>query len=364
MADTIFTTSNALTWKLFSKELFVEAKKRCVVMKFVGTDASSMIQILDETQKHPGDKITYGLRMQLTGDGVAGESLLDGNEEALTFFSDALLVDQIRWGVRITGNMTQQRVAYNLREQAKSGLADWISSRFDRVFFNQLAGNANVSRNPSLLYSGQNALIAPSTANQIFAGSATSEATLTSTMTMTLPLLNQAVLLAKTLTPAIRPIRLKGGEYYVAFLHPLQIKALRNSVSSNDWNAIYQSAMQGGAINNNPIFTGAAGLYNGVIIHEDANVVYGDNTQNLVFTDLGAPATGTTNVARALFCGAQAGVIAFGRGYDWPHKFKWVEDAKDYENQVGVSIGTVYGMKKSVFNSKDFATVVMSTWAQ
>ena len=363
MADTIFTTSNALTWKLYSRELFVEAKKRCVVMKFVGRDSSSMIQMLDETQKHPGDQITYGLRMQMTGDGIAGESILDGNEEALVFYSDQLKIDQMRWGVRINGNMTQQRVAYNLREQAKSGLADWISSRFDTVFFNTLCGNTGVTRNPSNLYSGFNSLVAPTSTHQIYAGTATSEATLTSSMVFTLPMLNQAVYLAKTLTPAIRPIKLKGGEYYVAFLHPLQVKALRNSTSSNDWNAIYQSAIQGGAINNNPIFTGAIGMYNGVILHEDARVCYGDNTQNTLGTDLGAAATGTTSVARALFCGAQSGVIGFGRGYDWPHKFKWVEDTKDYENQVGIAIGTVYGMKKSVFNSTDFATIVMSTWA-
>lgn len=370
MADTIFTTSNALTWKLYSKELFVEAKKRTVLMKFVGRDSSAMIQILDETQKHPGDAITYGLRMQLKGNGVAGDGVLDGQEEPLAFYSDQLLINQIRWGVRINGNMSQQRVAYNLREQAKSGLADWISTRFDVSFFNQLSGNVNVTNNPSSLFSGMNSITAPDAAHFQFAGSATTEATLTNSMVMTLPLINSLVTSAKTLTPVIRPIRLKGGEYYVMMLHPLQVKALRNSVSSNDWNAIYQSAMQGGAINNNPIFTGAVGLYNGVILHEDANTVYGDNTQNFRGTDLGAPATGTSNVARALFCGAQAGTIAFGRGYDWPHKFKWVEDSKDYENQVGVSLATVFGMKKATFagagapTQTDFATIVLSTWAQ
>lgn len=365
MADTIFTSGNALTWKLYSKELFVEAKKRCVLMKFVGKDSSAAIQMFDEMNKHPGDQVTYGLRMQLNGDGIAGDAQLDGNEEAMNFYSTSFIIDQMRWGVKIVGNMSQQRVAYNLREQAKSGLADWISTRFDVDFFNQLAGNTTVSRNPSSLYSGMNSLVAPSAtqSRQIFAGTATTEATLTSAMTFTLPLINSLVVNARTTTPAIRPVRVKGGEYYLLFLHPLQVKALRNSTSSNDWNAIYQSAMQGGAISNNPIFTGAIGLYNGVILHEDANCVYGDVTQNTRGTDLGAAATGTTSVARALFLGAQAGVIGFGRGYDWPHKFKWVEDSKDYENQVGVSVGTVFGMKKAVFNSVDFATMVASTWA-
>lgn len=32
-------------------------------------------------------------------------------------------------------------------------------------------------------------------------------------------------------------------------------------------------------------------------------------------------------------------------------------------NQLGVSAGSIYGMKKTVFNSADFSTIVLSTYA-
>jgi N4-gp56 family major capsid protein len=183
-------------------------------------------------------------------------------------------------------------------------------------------------------------------------------------MTFTLSLVDQCVAKAKTLTPAIRPVRLKNGEYYVMFLHPFQVQALRKSTTAGDWKDIQLAAMQGGQIEDNPIFTGALGMFNGVILHEDARVPYGDNAQNLLHTDLGAPAAGTTSVGRAIFCGAQSAVIAFGRNYNWPTKYKWVTQADDYEDQVGVAVGSVWGATKSVFNAADFATIVVSTWAQ
>lgn len=33
------------------------------------------------------------------------------------------------------------------------------------------------------------------------------------------------------------------------------------------------------------------------------------------------------------------------------------------ENELGVSAGLIFGMKKAVFNSADFATVVLSSYA-
>lgn len=39
------------------------------------------------------------------------------------------------------------------------------------------------------------------------------------------------------------------------------------------------------------------------------------------------------------------------------------EELFDYGNQLGVSAGSIYGMKKTVFNSADFSTIVLSTYA-
>lgn len=93
----------------------------------MGPTSASIIQVRDETSKSAGDKITYGLRMQLSGNGVIGDGTLEGSEEALTTFSDAVIVNQLRHAVRSAGRMTQQRVPFVIRDEALSGLRDWLT---------------------------------------------------------------------------------------------------------------------------------------------------------------------------------------------------------------------------------------------
>jgi hypothetical protein len=92
MATTNYGVNNALAVKLWSRKLFQEALKTTWLSKFMGKDANSAIQIQTDTQKGPGDRITVGLRMQLSGAGIEGDSTLEGNEESLTTYSDYRLV--------------------------------------------------------------------------------------------------------------------------------------------------------------------------------------------------------------------------------------------------------------------------------
>ena len=41
----------------------------------------------------------------------------------------------------------------------------------------------------------------------------------------------------------------------------------------------------------------------------------------------------------------------------------WVEAMDDYENQFGVACGLIGGVKKTVFNSIDYATIALTTYA-
>lgn len=72
--------------------------------------------------------------------------------------------------------------------------------------------------------------------------------------------------------------------------------------------------------------------------------------------------TSNTSYRRAIFCGAQAAGLAFGRD-NGPNRMSWVEETFDYGNQLGVSAGCIFGLKKLVFNSADFSTIVVSSYA-
>jgi N4-gp56 family major capsid protein len=351
MAQTSYGVNDPLAVKLWSKKLAVEALKQTWAAKFFGDDSSALIHIKDETQKSAGDKITYGLRMQLTGAGVQGDGTLEGNEEALTTYSDAVQVNQLRHAVRSAGRMSQQRVPFDVRQEALSGLRDWWADRLDFAFFNQICGYTpqNDTR-----FTGNNAAIATDAGHRVDPAGGAADEALTSGNLFTLALIDKAVERAKTATPAIRPVKVKGKEYYVAFLHPYQVTDLRTNTNSGQWLDIQKAAMTGGEIDDNPIFDGSLGVYNGVILHADYRVAQGVNSTT--------PTTAVTNVRRAVLCGAQAAMLAFGRE-DGPERYTWVEELFDYENELGVSAGLIFGLKKTTFNNADFAALVMSSFA-
>lgn len=298
--------------------------------------------------------------MLLTGDGIQGDGTLEGNEEALTTYTDDVIVNQLRHAVRSAGKMSEQRIPFSVREEARLGLQDWWADRIDASFFNQISGNLNAGASAGVLNvstkkTGNNDVTAPDSEHQIIANGEASEASAGSTSTATqfnLSLLDQAVETAKTLTPQIRPIRVNGSDKFVCFLHPYQVTSMRTTTSTGQWLDIQKSLLTGTGSRNSPIFSGALGEYNGVILHESTRVPVGSDSSG----------TAQSNVRRACFVGAQAACMSFGRGYG-TNKMSWVEELFDYKNQLGVSAGMIYGVKKSIFNGSDFASMVISTRA-
>jgi len=353
MAVTNYSTSNALAVKLWEKKLFVETLKNTLVFKFIGKTSDSAVQWKDQTNKSSGDQITVGLRMQLSGSGTLGDGTLEGNEEALTTYTDALVINQLRHAVRSQGKMSEQRILFDFRDEATSGLGDWWSNTLDTGFLNQVCGN--VAQTDSRL-TGLVTPTAPSANNQIWANAITNDQGLGTSDTFTITMLDKAINRAKTNTPMIRPIMVNGKPKYVAILHPNQVYSLRTQVSSSavTWFEINRSALQGGVYADNPIYNGALGEYNGTIIYEDARIPLGVNSSTSV---------AVSNTRRGVLLGAQAAIFATGREYNNAEKMTMREELFDYENQLGVSGGMIFGLKKAVFNSADFATVVMSSYA-
>jgi len=296
--------------------------------------------------------------MQLSGEGVQGDGTLEGAEESLTTYTDDFVINQLRHAVKSGGKMSEQRIPFSVREEAMQGLKDWWSDRVDTWFFNQICGNVAQS---DTKYTGHNATSAPSSGRQIWSsisGSITTDQGLQSTDIFTLALIDKAVEKAKTASPLIRPIRKDGKDHYVMFLHPYQVTSLRTNTSTGQWLDIQKAAMGGGKDSSgdggtNGVFTGALGMYNGVILHESTRVTLGCNSGT------GAAVASTR---RAVLCGANAAHIGFGKDHSMSN-WKWVEKFFDYDNQLGVSAGFVGGMKKSVWNSTDFGTIVCSTYA-
>lgn len=354
MATTEYALNHPMAVKLWSRKLVREALKQTYASKFMGKTSNSLIYIKDDTSKGPGDKITCGLRMQLSGAGVSGDGTLEGNEEALTVYNDNVTINQLRHAVRTAGKMSEQRVPFSLREEARVGLTDWWSDRIDTWFANCISGNTGQA---DTRYTGLQATTAPTSASGntriIYAdGNSTTEGSLSAVQTFQLTYIDRALAQAKTSTPLIRPVKTMGGEYFVAFLHPYQVHNLRTDATAArvTWYDAQKARIQGGVSGEteSPIFNGALGVYNGVVLHEWTRLpVSPDNA----------------SVRRAVLCGAQSALMAFGQDANQSDKPNWQEEMFDYGNQFGVAGGMIAGMKKAVYNSIDFGTIVIPTYA-
>ena len=365
MASTSYGVNDTLAVKLWARELAHEAVKASEIFPLIGPTSNSVIQEKTETKKGPGDRVTVGLRMQLSGDGFTESEVAEGNGESLSTFSDNIFVNELGHvvGVRSENTIDAQRVSFDLREEAKDGLVDWWARRLAISFFNHVCGNTATSGTgfpSSTKYTGLNAAIAPSGTTRWIkgAGGSTADQSLsTPTDLMSLLFVDKCVEIAKTggstAAPKIRPIRIEGGEHYVMYLHPTQVTSLRTSTSTGQWLDIQKAAMQGGEIGNNPLFQGSLGMYNNVILRESEQVARGVNAST---------GAALTSVRRAVFLGAQAAGICFGQN-SGENKYRWNEELYDHKRRLEVSAWSIWGLKKFVWNSIDFATITVSTFA-
>lgn len=362
MAATIIGVNDAQATRAWAKKLIIESLKETLTDKFVGKDDDSMIQVRDEL-KQGGQRITIGLRRRLTGKGTLGDAKAKDNAESLNIRNFSFDINQLRHNVNVTGLMSQQRVTWNMRSEANSALKDWWSDRIDVGNINQLCGN---TAQTDLEYTGLNAATAPSSTRWIYGGDASVESGLTdASYGFTLQMIDKMVTKARTASPAIRPIMVGGMKVYVLLLHPFQAYQLRTSMTEGNWAQIQQAALKGGLITKNPMFTGALGMWNGTLIFEDARMCFGDSDQaNAEYhTDLGAASSSTTNIARAVFCGAQALAWGIGRAETSPERMRWVEELDDGENSLTTYAGMIYGACKTRFDDVDFGTIVASTYS-
>lgn len=336
---------NPMHW---AQSTLQEAIGQTYLSKFSSPGKSNIVEVKSELSRGHGDTIRYAMYPQIQARGVVGSDNLTGNLIPLTSYTDQLVINQLRFGVGIDGLMSEQRSVHDLREIGRDQLSSLLAERLDVWFFNTLAGNTGES---DTAYTGFNATTAPST-YRYFQTDQTAEVSLTTGDEFNVSIIDKAVNRAKTFIhgtqPLIKPVMTERGPMFVLFIHPNQTRSLRASAgTAGSWFDTHKSAMMGGDIANNPIFSGALGIWNNTIIHESPYV----------------PAAPTNSSARrAIFCGANAVTMAFGM-YNGKMAGVWNEELEDHKDKFEISVAIQAGMKKNVFNSVDYATIVLSSYA-
>lgn len=344
----LLTTEQKTVW---SMDLWKQARNMSFVNKFLGTGPNSLIQhITTLKQSEKGARAVITLLADLTGDGIAGDRTLEGNEEAMQTFDQVIRIDQLRHANRHEGRMADQKSIVEFRGNSRDVLAYWLADRIDQMAFLTLAGISYAKKNNGATRIGSDLpylefaqdVTAPSNnrrlrwdgTNKVLVASGASSS-IVAADTPTWNLLVQLKAYAKD--RYIRGVKEAGGEEtYHVFLTPQAMAKLK---LDPDYMLNVRHAQQRG--DSNVLFTGTSVKIDGLYLHEFRHV---PNTAGaLSGSKYGG--SGTVDGCQMLFCGAQAlGMADIGAP-------EWNEKGFDYENQQGISCGKILGFLKPKFGS-------------
>jgi N4-gp56 family major capsid protein len=368
MALTNFAALTSEQKTVWSMDFWKAARNYSFMNKFTGTSQDSLIQRITELKKdEKGARAVITLVADLLGDGIAGDRTLEGNEEKMRSFDQVIGIDQLRHANRNEGKIAEQKSIVTFREQSRDKLAYWIGDRMDQLALLTMSGVAYSQHTngatrtgsdlPFLEYASD--VSAPST-NRILTWDGTngdfttnaSNATLVAADTPTWNMFVQAKAFAKN--NFIRPIRTKDGiDFYHAFITPSGMAALKQDA---DYKQMVREAGKRGDINQ--LFKGTDTVFiDGIAISEYRHVY---NTRGAASGSKWG-ATNTVDGNRILFCGAQALAFADIGTADWTEK------EFDYDNQIGISVGKIFGFLKPKFHTdvtsstEDFGMIAIDT---
>ena len=351
MGKTVVGVNSPQAVKRFSTALTLDVSQNSFFgsrFTAMGAEAHVPIQHLTDLEAEQGDKIQFDLLTELRMAPVEGDNVLEGKEEAQQFYTDEILIDQMRQGVKPGGRMTRKRTLHDLRMRAKAQSADWWRRVQDELQFIYLSGSRGV--NPNFVfplgYQGRagNALAAPGQYQHMFGGAATAVANIAAGDKMTLEVINRCVTRAQeqgggaTNIPVLKPCKMGGEECYVMVMHTWQEDDLRKDTAVGGWLEI-QKAIATSEGRNSPLCKNALGSHRGVILHSHRNVIRHNNHG----------ASANVETARALFMGAQAGVVAFGSP-GTGMRYDWHEETRDNGNQVVITTSSIFGTKRTQYD--------------
>jgi len=395
MAATQFkrgSVNNALIPEQWSKDDFKFAFNANPLSPFIGSGDDSVIQIIAGTEKMRGDKVTWALRGLDDSTGQGDDGDYEGNEGSMTFYEDSIQLHERGHSQKLNGKMTEKSAYDHLRPKGKQTLAEWtgrtqaadmvgaLSGMPTTTIMGKITGERAIATGSTNVYIetvNEVGITKGATALRSFIGGQTSAGVLSrvanhSSVTsaanclMGTKVIDYVRRMAKRdyyinasgvaipVSP-LRPIMVNGSPYYLLFINELQLKSLRAETAF--LNALTYADNRGG---DNKLFKAVDYVWNNVLIKvtdllhmRTGTSATSDWGTGEYFEGSGSQGAATSadacassvTVARSLFCGAQAGGLAWGQrpvwssGYgDAPHNTKYI-----------VHTDMIYAVKKAAF---------------
>ena len=379
MALTNFAALTSEQLTAWSRDFWRVSRNMSFINQFAGSGQNALVQRVTElTKSEKGTRAVITLLADMTGDGITGDNTLEGNEEALRAYDITIELDQLRFANRIAGRLADQKSVVNFREQSRDALAYAMADRMDQLAFLTLSGVAythktNGGLRPTSGSTGHELVdleyasdVSAPTADRhlrISGSNLVSGDTTAVAATDKMGYRHIVDLKAFAKDNYIRGIRGAGNdEVFHMFVTPQQMASLK---LDSDFLANVRNAGVRGT--SNSLFAGSSSLMvDGVMIHEFRHVFSTEGATTGTSSNAGAAgykwgADADVSGARALFCGAQSLAMA---DIGLP---EIVEDTFDYENQAGISIGKIFGLRKPKYNSdvsgnvQDFGVICLDT---
>ena len=340
---TVFLTNDNLTRKKWSKDLFRIILPAVEFNDLVGKGSDAIVQSRTELGKGEGDKITFGIRLPLTGEGIVGNNTVEGNEEELRFKDFDMTIEELNHAVDTGGKMEEQRVPYDLMVEGKDGLADWWSDKLSDIVIATLCGDTTFKiAGDDFAQACQD----PDTGHHLEMNDV-AEASQTAADTMDLGFLDrmkQRAEMPATDCYKVRPLKRGGKNYYRVVLHTYVYDALRQNTNVGQWGDLLRAA-------NKLQIPNVEIEYNGMLIGKSERVRLMQGT---------ASAGG---VYRNILLGAQAACWAWGgAGESKGTAMAFIPYGKDAKRYIMIRGGGIFGAKKVVFNSEDYGVITGSSY--
>jgi len=331
MAKSTMTTSNALTKKLWHEMLFKDVQINSYFDRFSGPEDTNIMQVVRDFEGSKGDVVTFGIVPRLNKELITNNDI-EGNEAKLTDYNFTLSLQQLALAVRDDGKLSRQRAMYDIDAVSKSALLVNVAEKLDQKYMDTLTANPT-----KVFYPGGSLLTSTTTL-------ATALTNITATDKITMDMFRNMKAWARTgggrnYIP-LRQVNVSGKMYMVFLCHPDTLADLQNDPK---WSQAQREAELRGP--DNPIFTGAEGVINGIAIHSHEHVSVG--------TDAGS--TADVSYSQSMLLGAQALCTA------WAGKPDLVTKEFQYDTEHGTAWVSLWGCAKPKFSSKDYGSVSIVT---
>jgi N4-gp56 family major capsid protein len=360
MTETVLATASEK--QVWIAQYFAEYVRESGFAGFMGTKPTSIIVAKHELQEEAGKTINIPLITRLTGDGVTGSTILDGNEEDLGNFNCGISVDWRRHGVRVPKS-AQYKTEIKLLDAAKDMLRNWESEKFRDDIIKAMLSLTGAADAANVLLSASDAtarnLFNANNSDRQLWGKLKSNYSATWATAIgnidttddrcTAASMSLAKRIAKNSDPRIRPYKSSiGKEFYVAFHGGRTFRDLKadSTIVAANKDA---RAREGDGMDKNPLFQDGDILYDGILHREVPEI---DNIASTGTYNLDGKGSGSCDVRPVFLCGQQAVGVAWGQ-----EPTPQTDMDKDYKFRPGVAIEELLGVKKLAFNAKQHGMV-------